>query len=112
MWSPRTHDATLNGPVPIGCWLNGTWLRFGYFASRCSGMMQTGLSLSAKTVFTNGAKRCLRWKTTVVSSGVATDLTSSYPTRSFTLLALFIICCQVNLTSLLENGTPSCHLTP
>ena len=39
--------------------------------------MQTGLSLSAKTVFTNGANLCLRWNTTVVSFGVSTDATSS-----------------------------------
>src|SRR5665213_1541101 len=111
MWSPRIHEASLNGPVPIGCWLNGTLLRFGYFASRCSGMMQIGSSLSANTVFTNGANLCLRWKTTVVSFGVSTLPTSSYPIRALTLFALFIMACQVNLTSLLENGTPSCHFT-
>src|ERR1700738_3444066 len=32
--------------------------------------------------------------------------------RSLTLFAEFIMACHENLTSLLLNGTPSCHLTP
>jgi hypothetical protein len=54
-------------------------------------MMPYGLSLSPKTVATNGAKRCLRWKTIVSGSGVVTLRTSSYPWREITSLSRFMI---------------------